>query len=103
IKEIIATLSKSHVNEKDKVRDEEIKAFQEIMDEENIKVHLYDELPDAISHGLSKVARDDIVLLAGCQGMDYGAKIALEDIYKSKSGIDKREIFGALENRIAGM
>lgn len=103
IKEIIATLSKSHVNEKDKVRDEEIKAFQEIMDQAKIKVHLYDELPDAISYGLSKVSKDDILLLAGCQGMDYGAKIALEDIYKSRSGIDKKEIFGALKNRIAGM
>lgn len=103
IKEIIATLSKSHVGEKDRVTDEEIKAFKEIMDEAKIKVYLYDELPDAISYGLSKVSKGDVLLLAGCQGMDYGAKIALEEIYKSKSGIDRKEIFGALKNRIAGM
>lgn len=103
IKEIIATLSRSHVAEKDRVRDEEIEVFKEIMDEANIKVHLYDELPDAISHGLSKVSKEDILLLAGCQGMDYGAKIVLEEIYKSKPNMDKKELFRALGNRIAGM
>ena len=103
IKEIIATLSRSHVTEKDRVRDEEIEVFKEIMDEANIKVRLYDELPDAISHGSSKVSKGDILLLAGCQGMDYGAKIVLEEIYKSKPNMDKKELFRALGNRIAGM
>ncbi|MCF6465496.1 Mur ligase family protein [Clostridium sp. Cult2] len=103
IKELVATLSKSHVGEKDRVTDEEIEVFKEIMDEAKIKVHLFDELPEAISYGLSNVSKDDIVLLAGCQGMDYGAKVALEEIYKLKPDMDKRELFGALQNRIAGI
>lgn len=74
----------------------------EVMNKNNIKVHLYDELKDAISYALSKTAKDDVVLLAGCQGMDYGAKIALEELSRLRPDIDKRELFEALENRIAG-
>lgn len=103
LKEIIATLSKSNVTEKDKVTTEELETFMEVMDENKIKVHLYDELKDAISYGLSKTAKDDIVLLAGCQGMDYGAKIALEELSRLRPDIDRRELFEALENRIAGI
>lgn len=101
--EIIATLSKSHVTEKDRVTQEEVEVFMEVMEEKGIKVHLYDELRDAISYGLSKVAHDDVILLAGCQGMDYGAKIALEELYKLKPHMDKEELFKALEDRIAGI
>jgi len=101
--EIIATLSKSHVTEKDRVTQKEVEVFMEVMEEKRIKVHLYDELRDAISYGLSKVAHDDVILLAGCQGMDYGAKIALEELYKLKPHMDKEELFKALEDRIAGI
>lgn len=103
LKEIIATLSKSNVTEKDRVTHEELEVFMKVMNEKGIKVHLYDELKDAISYGLSKASKDDIVLLAGCQGMDYGAKIALEELSRLRPDIDKRELFEALENRIAGI
>ncbi len=103
IKEIIATLSRSHVTEKDRVTPEEVEVFMEVMEEKGIKVHLYDELRDAISYGLSKAAKGDIVLLAGCQGMDYGAKVALEELYKLRPNIDRKELFKALEDRIAGI
>jgi len=103
MKEIIATLSRSHVTEKDKVTLEEVEAFMEVMEEKGIKVHLYDELRDAISYGLSKISKGDVLLLAGCQGMDYGAKIALEELYKLRPYMDKKELFKALEDRIAGI
>lgn len=102
LSEIIATLSRSNVTEKDRVTDDELEVFMEVMNKNNIKVHLYDELKDAISYALSKTAKDDVVLLAGCQGMDYGAKIALEELSRLRPDIDKRELFEALENRIAG-
>jgi UDP-N-acetylmuramoyl-L-alanyl-D-glutamate--2,6-diaminopimelate ligase len=82
LNEIIATRSISHTTDKDKVTDEEVKAFLEVMNKANIKVHLYDELPDAIKEALSKAEKGDLVLLAGCQGMDYGAGIALEALNK---------------------
>lgn len=103
LKEIIGTLSRSNVMEKDRVTKEELEVFLEVMEENNIKVRIYDELRDAISYGLSNVSKNDIVLLAGCQGMDYGAKIALEELHRLRPDIDKRELFEALKNRIAGI
>ncbi|WP_047985773.1 Mur ligase family protein [Ornithinibacillus californiensis] len=82
INEVIATRSVSHTTSKDEVTDDEVKAFLGVMDQANIKVHLYDELPDAVNNALSKANSGDLVLLAGCQGMDYGAGIALEALNK---------------------
>ncbi|KOP79641.1 Mur ligase family protein [Cytobacillus solani] len=76
--EIIATKSVSHVTAKDKVTDEEQRVFEEVMGEARIQVDLYDELPDAIARALAKAEEGDLVLLAGCQGMDHGAEIALQ-------------------------
>lgn len=100
--EITATLSKSHVTEKDKVTTEEISVFKEVMDKANIKINLYEELPDAIIHGLSKAKDSDIVLLAGCQGMDYGAHIALDIMHKSRPDINEKLLYKPLKNRVAG-
>lgn len=83
--EIIATKSVSHVTAKDWVSDEELNVFMEEMDKANIKVSLYDELPDAISEALTTTETGDLVLLAGCQGMDPGAKIALQQLDKMKA------------------
>lgn len=82
INEIIATRSISHTTDKDRVTDDEVKAFTDVMEKANIKVRLYDELPDAIKDALSRAEKGDLVLLAGCQGMDYGAGIALEALNK---------------------
>lgn len=52
----------------------------EVMQQAGINVTLYDELPEAISKSLSQVQDNDLVLLAGCQGMDNGGSIALEQL-----------------------
>ncbi|MGO4369489.1 Mur ligase family protein [Paenibacillus sp. MCAF20] len=78
--EIIATRSISHVTSKDFVTDEETQVFLDVMEQASIRVRLYDELPDAIAEGLSHAASRDLVLLAGCQGMDPGAQIALKQL-----------------------
>jgi len=103
IKEVIATLSQSHVTEKDQVTDEELRVFQEMMKDAGIHVHLYKELDDAVRHALSEVGTDDVVLLAGCQGMDPGAKIALEQLNKARPEMDEEELFKPLKNRVAGI
>ena len=102
IHKIIATLSKSHVTQKDVVAAEEVAVFKEVMDEAGIKVYLYDELPEAIEHSLGEVAEGDLLLLAGCQGMDYGAKIALEQLESIRPEIDKKKLYQPLEKRVAG-
>lgn len=102
IHEITATLSKSHVTSKDTVSEEEVRVFKEVMDEAGINVHLYEELPEAISFGLSEVSEGDLVLLGGCQGMDYGAKIALEQLESILPDVDKKKLYQPLEKRVAG-
>ncbi|MCR1899303.1 UDP-N-acetylmuramoyl-L-alanyl-D-glutamate--2,6-diaminopimelate ligase [Irregularibacter muris] len=103
IKEVIATLSQSHVSEKDKVTKEELAIFQETMKKAGITVHLYEELPEAINYSLAHVSPGDVVLLAGCQGMDCGAQLALEQLYKNRPDLDRDLLFEPLENRVAGI
>lgn len=103
LNEIIGTLSKSTVMEKDRVTKEELEVFLEVMEDNNIKVRIYDEIKDAVSYALCNIEKNDIILLAGCQGMDYGAKIALEELHRLRPDIDKRELFEALRDRIAGI
>lgn len=80
LSEVIATRSISNVTWKDEVTDEEVEAFVEVMKKGNIKVRLFDELADAIVEGISLAKENDLLLLAGCQGMDDGASIALEKL-----------------------
>ncbi len=87
LNEITATKSVSHVTSKDRVTDEELQAFQEVMDEAKIKVNLYDELPDSICHAISNAKTGDLILLAGCQGMDFGAEIALKQLAVMKDNL----------------
>lgn len=100
---IIATRSISHVTSKDRVTDEELRVFEEVMDSNKIEVDLYDELPDAISKAISKAKPGDLILLAGCQGMDYGAEIALNQIFERRKDLPKDQIFRPLEKRVAGI
>ncbi|HZK56903.1 MAG TPA: UDP-N-acetylmuramoyl-L-alanyl-D-glutamate--2,6-diaminopimelate ligase [Clostridia bacterium] len=103
INNIIATKSVSHVTSKDRVTNEEFEAFKKAMDKGKIKVDLYDELQDAIEKAISKAKPGDLVLLAGCQGMDYGAEIALNRIFKIRKDFSKEELFRPLEKRVAGV
>lgn len=80
IKELIATTSDSHVTDKDRVTAEEQHVFQQVMEEAQLDVHLHRELPEAIAAALSRVQPGDVILLAGCQGMDEGAGILFEQI-----------------------
>lgn len=100
--EVVASLSKSHVGWKDEVVQEEIDLFSSIMAEAGIAVRLYDELPDAIADGLEKVGEDDVLMLAGCQGMDYGAKVALQQIHDLRPDIELDDLYAPLKNRVAG-
>jgi len=72
---IIATKSISNVTHYDEVSKDEERVFLEIMEKANIKVYLYDELEDAIKKSLNHVHESDLILFAGCQGMDDAAEI----------------------------
>ncbi len=101
--EIIATKSSSHVTEKDVVTAEEERVFLEVMERANITVHLYDELPDATAAALSKAGSDDLIMLAGCQGMDFGADVALRQLSTLKPEYSKDKLFAPLRHRVIGV
>ena len=92
IKEIIATKSISDVTEKDVVTEEEAEVFLKVMKDANIHVRLYEELPEAINDALGSARFDDLILLAGCQGMDNGAKIALSQLEKAEHDYSQQTI-----------
>lgn len=102
-KEVITSLSKSHVTWKDVVVQEELEIFNQIMADGGIKVHLHEELGDAIAEGLIEVDKGDVLLLGGCQGMDFGAQIALEQIHKLRPHMDEKRLYSPLEKRVAGI
>jgi len=101
--EIIATKSVSHVTSKDYVTDEETAVFEEVMAEAGVRVALYDELDDAIAQALTHAEPGDVVILAGAQGMDYGAGVALQQIAKMRPNVSREKLFFPLRNRVAGL
>ena len=103
IKEIIATFSRSHVDEKDVVTDDEIAVFTEVMNDAGIKITFFEELGDAIALALSQAKAKDLIMLAGCQGMDFGAKLALEQLHVLRPEISEEDIFKPLKSRVAGI
>ena len=103
IDKIYVSLSVNHVSDKDEVTDDELKIFTKIMDENNIKIEVYDDLDESIEIALDDVKKDDLLLLAGCQGMDYGCNILLNKLAKQKPALDQKKLFKPLETRVAGL
>lgn len=103
ISSIIATLSRSVVTSKDFVTDDELKVFLEVMNQGNIEVDLKDELTEAVEEAISHVKSGDLILLAGCQGMDFGGEEALKQLHVLKPHIPQSKLFKPLKTRVAGI
>ncbi|MGM0653293.1 MAG: Mur ligase family protein [Bacillota bacterium] len=103
LEKIIATTSSSHVGEKDLVTTEELEVYKKVIEQSGLKTEIYEELPDAIAAGLKETEKGDVLLLAGCQGMDYGASICLGQIQKKRPDLPESIVFAALKNRVAGV
>ena len=99
----IATKSVEIVEDHDVVSEGEEAIFKEKMDGAKIPYELYQELTPAIDKVLDLVEEGDLILLAGCQGMDFGAKIALENISRRHPEKDKEKLFDVLKDRVAGV
>jgi UDP-N-acetylmuramoyl-L-alanyl-D-glutamate--2,6-diaminopimelate ligase len=97
--EVIGTKSLGLVTEKDTVMEEELAVYHETLKDSGLKVLVEDRLEDAIAYALEKVEEGDIILLAGSQGMDYGAQIALEQIHEKNKEIPEKELFRPLKDR----
>ncbi|MGI2327391.1 Mur ligase family protein [Planococcus sp. YIM B11945] len=96
---IIATTSSSHVTAKDRVTDEEIDVFMQEMANAGINVDLFEELEDAVAEGLARAHSEDVLLLAGCQGMDYGCELTLNVLRQKLAGNDLEKLERKVGNR----
>ena len=103
LKTFVATKSVHHVTEKDVVTQEEVSVFEDIMNCCERTVPIYDDLEEAIAFVLKEVQPGDVILLAGCQGMDSGGKLLLEKLADGKSEKEREEIMDSVKNRICGI
>lgn len=100
LKKIYATLSVGSVDWKDEVSEEEKNIFMEIMKEYNIDVTLFETLEESVKFVIDNAKKDDVILLAGCQGMDKAGRIALNYILENHPEYDKDEILEPMKDRI---
>lgn len=100
--ELIATKSSSLMTIKDVVTPEEEAVFMEIMNAAGIQVTLFEELEPALDAALDLVQKDDVILLAGCQGMDFAAPIVLKKLQARYPSLDEKKLFKPLEKRVVG-
>ena len=100
--EIIATKSIGNVTDKDKVSEDEERVFKEIINEYGLNLQLFDTLEEAIKYSLKDISKGDVVLLAGCQGMDFGGEIALNYLAETMEDIDQDKLFAPLKRRVVG-
>lgn len=69
---IIISLSEDVVDEDNKVKNEEIKQFENILKEYKVPYEIHKDLYHSIQKSISYVEKGDIILLLGSQGMDKG-------------------------------
>ncbi len=101
--QVIATTSTDYVGPKDTVTNEELQVYKKVLTDNGLQTTVYPTLEEAINQGLSAIGKDDIVLLAGCQGMDYGATVCLKQIQKLRPDLPAEKVFASLKNRVAGI
>lgn len=77
LKTFIATKSEDTVGHYDEVQPEEEAVFREMMNQSDVRYTLCDTLAEAVAMVIPRVKPGDVVLLAGCQGMDAGARLIL--------------------------
>lgn len=95
-----ATTSCECVSSKDEVRTDELEAFQKVMKHEGYEPPIYDELTPAIYDIISKAEEGDVILFAGCQGMDPAGKIAWKYLIDQKLTKSPEMLRDKIENRI---
>ena len=100
LKTFYATRSEEVVSSKDVVTDPELAAFSEVMKDAGYDVPVVDDLKRAIAKVWDKVGEHDVFLLAGCQGMDHGAKYVWETLAEQSEGEEKTYWLNKIENRI---
>ncbi|MDD7363343.1 MAG: Mur ligase family protein [Peptoniphilus sp.] len=100
LENFIATKSVEVVSSKDAVTDGELEAFQREMQKAGYDIPVIDNLKEAIDRIQSKVEPGDVLLLAGCQGMDHGAKYIWQALADQSEGDEKMYWQKKIDERI---
>ncbi len=101
LEEIIGTRSEEFVTAKDRVTKEEMEVFKEELSKSDLKVTLIDDLKSAIAYAIDQAGEGDVILLAGSQGMDYGARVALDHIKETRNPKDLEKLYAPLKGRVS--
>lgn len=99
LKSLVATASVEDVTSKDEVTPEEKAVFLECMERAGISVTWFDFLKEAVQYAVDQASDGDVLLLAGCQGMDSGGHVALQHLY-GKSGDET--VLDPVRTRVCG-
>lgn len=102
VAKVILTTASSHVAKKDAVTEEELAAFLKVMKKDDIEVAFFEELEDALQHGVEQLNVEDILLISGAHSMDQGARMTLEFLKGIHPNVDYHAIDQVLENRLIG-
>ena len=100
LKTFYATKSVEAVSSKDVVTDAELEAFQNVMQDAGYEIPVIERLDDSIRRILPAVESGDVLLLAGCQGMDHAAKVIWQDLADRSRGEEKTYWLQKIDNRI---
>lgn len=74
---VVATKSVEDVGRKDEVSAEEEAVFTEEMRSQGLDVSVFETLREGMEQVVPRLRKGDVLLLAGCQGMDHGAQALL--------------------------
>ena len=80
--------------------DEELMVFKNILKENNIDCKIYDTLEDAVNNSIDLLNSEDVLLLAGCQGMDKGAKFVKKKLLRENKVKDIQGFSHRIDSRI---
>ena len=95
-----ATLSRDTVKEKDRVTEEELRVFKDILEKNNIECKIYETLEESVNESIDLLENDDVLLLAGCQGMDKGARFVKEKLLRDNKVKDIEGFSHRIDKRI---
>ncbi|MCD1147034.1 UDP-N-acetylmuramoylalanyl-D-glutamate--2,6-diaminopimelate ligase [Peptoniphilus sp. KCTC 25270] len=99
-KNVLATISRDTTGKKDWVTEEEIKSFKNSVESSGYEIEIFEKLEDSVYTIIGKMGKGDVLLLAGCQGMDKGAGFAWKYLLEENIAKNIRFIKNKQETRI---
>ncbi len=100
---LIVTRSIGHTISKDYTTKAEEEALTNTLKAANLDYSIHDSLICAIKEALTNVKPGDIILLAGAQGMDYGANVILNMLAQDQDEFQRLKTLLPLTKRVCGM